>query len=84
MSFSFYIDIMNIDRVQSMLPYSAYDQAAIESHGPENVQKMLAVQKVYDPHSVFQRLVPGGQKLPTDMLWLHTWVLKFRISYVGK
>ncbi|KAI0870811.1 hypothetical protein GGS24DRAFT_492742 [Hypoxylon argillaceum] len=67
-----------------MLPYSAYDQAAIESHGPENVQKMLAVQKVYDPHSVFQRLVPGGQKLPTDMLWLHTWVLKFRISYVGK
>ena len=47
-----------------MLTYSGYDQAAIASYGAKNVQDLLAVQAKYDPTKVFQRLVPGGQKLP--------------------
>ncbi|KAJ2995083.1 hypothetical protein NUW58_g1375 [Xylaria curta] len=47
-----------------MLTYSGYNQPVIESYGPENVQRMLKVQKAYDPNRVFQRLVPGGQKIP--------------------
>ncbi|KAI0409184.1 hypothetical protein F4802DRAFT_615689 [Xylaria palmicola] len=47
-----------------MLTYSGYNQPVIESYGPENVAKMRGVQKKYDPNGVFQRLVPGGQKLP--------------------
>ncbi|KAI1773563.1 FAD-binding domain-containing protein [Hypoxylon cercidicola] len=49
-----------------MLTYSGYDQPAIESYGAENVQNLLAVQAAYDPNKVFQRLVPGGQKLPSQ------------------
>jgi len=47
-----------------MLTYSGYNQPAIASYGPENVAYLLEVQKQYDPSRVFQRLVPGGQKLP--------------------
>ncbi|KAI1381061.1 FAD-binding domain-containing protein [Hypoxylon crocopeplum] len=49
-----------------MLTYSGYDQEVIDSYGPENVQHMLDVSAAYDPNGVFQRLVPGGQKLPTQ------------------
>ncbi|KAM5430225.1 hypothetical protein McanMca71_007294 [Microsporum canis] len=47
-----------------MLTYCGYNQAAIASYGPENVDKLWRVQREYDPKDVFQRLVPGGQKLP--------------------
>lgn len=36
----------------------------IESYGPENVKFLQAVSRKYDPDHVFQRLVPGGFKLP--------------------
>lgn len=49
-----------------MLTYSGWNQEAIASYGPENVQNLLAVQAAYDPNKVFQRLVPGGQKLPSQ------------------
>ncbi|KAI1762630.1 FAD-binding domain-containing protein [Hypoxylon sp. FL1150] len=49
-----------------MLTYSGWDQPAIESYGNESVQNLLAVQAAYDPNKVFQRLVPGGQKLPSQ------------------
>ncbi|XXH03669.1 hypothetical protein Hte_010074 [Hypoxylon texense] len=49
-----------------MLTYSGWDQPAIESYGEENVQNLLSVQAAYDPNKVFQRLVPGGQKLPSQ------------------
>lgn len=39
-------------------------QAVIASYGDANVRRLRAVQKVYDPSLVFQKLVPGGQKLP--------------------
>ncbi|KAK2867940.1 hypothetical protein FQN49_003326 [Arthroderma sp. PD_2] len=47
-----------------MLTYCAYNQAAIASYGRTNVEKLRRVQRKYDPKQVFQRLVPGGQKLP--------------------
>ncbi|KAK0615283.1 hypothetical protein B0T17DRAFT_541541 [Bombardia bombarda] len=47
-----------------MLTYSGWDQNVIEGYGPDNVARLLAVQAKYDPTHVFQRLVPGGQKLP--------------------
>lgn len=39
-------------------------QQVLASYGEENVQRLRAVQRVYDPHLVFQKLVPGGQKIP--------------------
>ncbi len=40
------------------------EQRVLASYGEPNVQKLRAVQRRYDPDSVFQRLVPGGQKIP--------------------
>ncbi|KAH6655956.1 putative FAD-binding oxidoreductase [Truncatella angustata] len=42
---------------------ASYSQAVLQSYGSENVAKMKDVQARYDPHMVFQRLVPGGFKL---------------------
>lgn len=52
-----------------MLTYSGWDQPAIASYGPENVAFLYEVQAAYDPTHVFQRLVPGGQKLPEPGSW---------------
>ncbi|KAI0386963.1 putative FAD-binding oxidoreductase [Hypomontagnella monticulosa] len=41
------------------------NQSVIASYGETNVRRMQAVQKIYDPNLVFQKLVPGGQKIPT-------------------
>ena len=51
------------------LPYqfmndASYDQDVIGHYGSENVDKLWAVSEKYDPEGVFQRLVPGGFKLP--------------------
>ncbi|MCJ1261071.1 hypothetical protein MMC22_000935 [Lobaria immixta] len=43
---------------------ASYDQDVIGHYGLENVRKMREVQEKYDPGLVFQRLVPGGWKLP--------------------
>ncbi|EED12735.1 conserved hypothetical protein [Talaromyces stipitatus ATCC 10500] len=48
-----------------MLPYSGWNQPVIQSYGKERLSKLWQVQKAYDPTHVFQRLVPGGQKLPS-------------------
>lgn len=48
----------------SMNVYSGYNQPVIKHYGPENVAKLWKVAKKYDPKGVFQKLVPGGQKLP--------------------
>ncbi|KAL3489670.1 hypothetical protein BJX62DRAFT_238933 [Aspergillus germanicus] len=47
-----------------MLTYSGAGQEAIASYGSKNVAKLWKIAKAYDPTGVFQRLVPGGQKLP--------------------
>ncbi|DAA76247.1 TPA_exp: putative FAD-binding oxidoreductase [Trichophyton benhamiae CBS 112371] len=55
----------------SMLTYCGYNQAAIASYGPNNVDRLWQVQRKYDPKAVFQRLVPGGQKLPPQEQQVH-------------
>ncbi|RYP77480.1 hypothetical protein DL769_003390 [Monosporascus sp. CRB-8-3] len=40
------------------------NQSVIVSYGQENVERLHAVQQVYDPNLVFKKLVPGGQKIP--------------------
>ena len=54
---------------ESYLPYlfmndASYDQNVITHYGEANVRRMKAVQRKYDPNSIFQKLVPGGFKLP--------------------
>ncbi|KAI8962019.1 putative FAD-binding oxidoreductase [Daldinia sp. FL1419] len=39
-------------------------QSVIEHYGEDNIKKLKEVQQKYDPDAVFQRLVPGGFKLP--------------------
>ncbi|KAM7203267.1 hypothetical protein V8F33_002258 [Rhypophila sp. PSN 637] len=39
-------------------------QAVIAGYGKENVKRLQAVRREYDPRLVFARLVPGGQKVP--------------------
>lgn len=56
--------------VGANLPYifmndASIEQAVIESYGHDQVQRLRAVQQTYDPDQVFQKLVSGGQKLPT-------------------
>ncbi|KAI1131073.1 putative FAD-binding oxidoreductase [Nemania abortiva] len=43
---------------------ASINQPVIASYGEASVSRLRAVQKAYDPHQVFQKLVPGGQKLP--------------------
>ncbi|KAL9075850.1 MAG: hypothetical protein Q9157_003840 [Trypethelium eluteriae] len=43
---------------------ASYDQDVIGHYGKENVAKLTEVQAKYDPDQIFQKLVPGGFKLP--------------------
>ncbi|OTA53613.1 putative FAD-binding oxidoreductase [Hypoxylon sp. EC38] len=43
---------------------ASWDQPVIEHYGDANVRKLKEVQLRYDPNLVFQKLVPGGFKLP--------------------
>ncbi|KAI6903811.1 hypothetical protein KC334_g6988 [Hortaea werneckii] len=45
------------------LDYADADQDPLGSYGEENVRKMKAAAKKYDPKGVFQKLMPGGFKL---------------------
>ncbi|PHH88229.1 hypothetical protein CDD83_7805 [Cordyceps sp. RAO-2017] len=40
------------------------EQPVIQSYGAANVARLQAVRHRYDPDLVFDRLVPGGQKIP--------------------
>ncbi len=43
---------------------ASWDQDVIAHYGAANVARLKDVQKRYDPNQVFQKLVPGGFKLP--------------------
>ncbi|KAM3067986.1 hypothetical protein ACMFMF_009353 [Clarireedia jacksonii] len=47
----------------SYLNYADKTQPVIEGYGPENLAFLRNVSRKYDPHGVFQKLVPGGFKL---------------------
>ncbi|KAI0521296.1 FAD-binding domain-containing protein [Xylaria bambusicola] len=44
--------------------YADKSQDVLTSYGPENVKKMREAANHYDPDGVFQKLCPGGWKLP--------------------
>ncbi|KAI0198820.1 FAD-binding domain-containing protein [Astrocystis sublimbata] len=44
--------------------YADKSQDVLASYGPENVKKLIEVADKYDPDRVFQKLCPGGWKLP--------------------
>ena len=62
--------IENVSKSEgNYLPYlfmndASYDQDVIGHYGTANVKRLKSVQRVYDPELVFQKLVPGGFKLP--------------------
>ncbi|KAI0886385.1 putative FAD-binding oxidoreductase [Annulohypoxylon maeteangense] len=43
---------------------ASWSQDVIGSYGEENIRRLKQVQEQYDPDKVFQRMVPGGFKLP--------------------
>lgn len=43
---------------------ASWDQEVIDHYGTNNVRKFRQIQREYDPDLVFQRLVPGGYKIP--------------------
>ncbi len=45
------------------LDYAYKTQKPLESYGTENVEKIRAAAKKYDPKGVFQTMVPGGFKI---------------------
>lgn len=45
------------------LDYADKTQDPLAGYGAENVKKMKAAATKYDPHEVFQTLVPGGFKI---------------------
>lgn len=46
------------------LNYADISQEVLQSWGADNVAKLKAVSKKYDPQGVFQKQVPGGYKIP--------------------
>ncbi len=46
------------------LNYASKGQEPISGYGSENVKFLQAVSKRYDPLQTFQKLLPGGFKLP--------------------
>ena len=46
------------------LDYANQDQDPIRRYGGANVAGLREAARRYDPRGVFQRLVPGGFKLP--------------------
>ena len=45
------------------LNYADSSQDPIASYGADNVERLRATSRKYDPHGVFQKQVPGGFKL---------------------
>lgn len=48
------------------LNYADSTQDVLRSYGEENVKLMREVSRKYDPEGVFQRLCPGGFKIPVE------------------
>ena len=46
------------------LNYADISQPVLQSWGSENIDKLQAASKKYDPRGVFQTQVPGGFKIP--------------------
>ncbi len=42
---------------------AGFDQPVLQGYGPQNVQFLKDVVKMYDPKGVFTKLMPGGFKV---------------------
>ncbi|RAR12596.1 fad binding domain-containing protein [Stemphylium lycopersici] len=58
-----YAESIGADNPYLYLNYADSTQDPLASYGSENVKKMKAAAKKYDPFGVFQKLVPGGFKI---------------------
>jgi hypothetical protein len=58
-----YAKSIGADNPYLYLDYADRTQDPLKSYGAENVKKMKAAAKKYDPFGVFQTLVPGGFKI---------------------
>jgi FAD/FMN-containing dehydrogenase len=48
------------------LDYADKSQSPLASYGRENVEKLMAAAKKYDPKQTFQKNVPGGFKISKE------------------
>lgn len=48
------------------LNYAHSSQEVLQSYGPDNLRLIRETASRYDPEGVFQRLCPGGFKLPLN------------------
>ncbi|KAL9105868.1 MAG: hypothetical protein Q9227_009031 [Pyrenula ochraceoflavens] len=55
---------LGVKRRYLAMTYADEWQDVFGSYGEESVREMVAVSREYDPEGVFQRMVPGGFKLP--------------------
>lgn len=58
-----YAESVNKANPYLYLDYADATQDPLAGYGKENVKKMKAAAKKYDPLGVFQKLVPGGFKI---------------------
>jgi hypothetical protein len=58
-----YAESIGVGNPYLYLDYADITQDPLASYGTENVEKMKAAAKKYDPFGVFQKLVPGGFKI---------------------
>jgi Zn-dependent oligopeptidase len=58
-----YAQSVDADNEYLYMDYADVDQDPLGSYGPENIRKMKAAAKKYDPEGVFQKLVAGGFKI---------------------
>lgn len=60
---SSYAKSIGADNPWIYLNYADVDQHPLESYGAENVERIRAAAKKYDPQGVFQDMMPGGFKI---------------------
>jgi hypothetical protein len=58
-----YAKSIGADNPYLYLNYADKTQDPLSGYGAENVKKMKAASKKYDPFGVWQKLVPGGFKI---------------------
>lgn len=58
-----YAESIGTDNPYLYLDYADVTQDPLQGYGVENIEKMKAAARKYDPQGVFQSLVPGGFKI---------------------
>lgn len=56
-------DTLGVNNEFVYLDYADIGQNPLKSYGADNVNKLKAAAKKYDPKGIFQTIVPGGFKI---------------------